>query len=121
MQYTKLSFPFGWTLVLSSILVGCADAERDERMVLLEKRVDKLEARLAAVSRMPSRDHLVPRDVPASCVVPEGASRRRPLTPEQEADRQRIRENVRQQLENRRARARQQRPEQLPLQTPAQD
>ena len=93
------------SVALATVCLGCGKSN-DNRIVDLEKRIAALEGRLAMVERrsfdlgmrMPVRRMEGKKD--------DAVSRRPPLTPEQIAERQRLRENVRKRLEDRRDKAR---------------
>lgn len=92
-------------IVLAVGCLGCGKTP-DNRIVDLEKRIATLEGRLAVVERQ-----MFAQGIRVPLRRAEGkesgdVSRRAPLSPEQIAERQRLREDVRKRLEERRDKAR---------------
>lgn len=95
----------GLSVVACSAFSGCG-GDGEKRVVDLEKRVASLEGRLAAMERQMFTQGM--RIPPRRAEGRESGdvSRRAPLSPEQIAERQRLREDVRKRLEERRDKAR---------------
>ena len=95
----------GLAVVACSAFSGCG-GDGDKRVLDLEKRVVSLEGRLAVMERQLFTQGM--RIPPRRAEGKESGdvSRRAPLSPEQIAERQRLREDVRKRLEERRDKAR---------------
>ena len=94
----------GLAVVACSAFSGCG-GDGDKRVLDLEKRVASLEGRLAGMERQLFTQGM--RIPPRRTEGKESGdvSRRAPLSPEQIAERQRLREDVRKRLEERRDKA----------------
>ena len=95
----------GLAVAVCSAFSGCG-GDGDKRVLDLEKRVASLEGRLAGMERQLFTQgmRIPPRRTEGK--DPGDVSRRAPLSPEQIAERQRIREDVRKRLEERRDKTR---------------
>ena len=95
----------GIAVVACSAFSGCG-GDGEKRVADLEKRVASLEGRLAVMERQLFAQGM--RIPPRRAEGRESGdvSRRAPLSPEQIAERQRLREDVRKRLEERRDKAR---------------
>ena len=95
----------GLAVVACSAFSGCG-GDGDKRVLDLEKRVASLEGRFAVMERQLFAQGM--RIPPRRAEGKESGdvSRRAPLSPEQIAERQRLREDVRKRIEERREKAR---------------